>query len=700
MSKILVYGYPSDWNFGGPSIILGFRELVRTCCPDDEMVCYESARLTPAVVSGYDFKTRRFPYRSMLAFWKDWLLWRLFRRFPPGEERRVFWCDFAAARVVVNLFGICFCSGVGKVKSPVSLSALKALLGRFSPSLAARLSGKRSVKSTCSYGPATRTFERKCARWAARFFFDAMLAREEVSRSALRELTRGRVDAPVAPDVANLMPVPEGTRADDLVGLVVSYKMEQEWKRTDVSYIDAMAALARHARERHGCRVVLIPNQDGTLDGRRLKRGDTDVARDILVRLAGTDGVALFETLGRAALDTKAALARCAMVVSPRYHSCVAALSAGVPLLTLGWHEKYSALTALYGQERWMVPAEDCSGTRLTDCFDALMSNRDVVSAEIRSKKGMVVDAVVRSGQIMLGHGSESQNGAGRQSRLAILTRTAFTAAVGACLCFAALPTWRHPKRLIVSRPGVVTLQARIHENILRKYKFKDFFVDLNGGMARLALRRICNERIRCRNGMLVEPDHGYVRSSFGDGIASFSRWLDGKGIPFMFVLIPCKVDVSGRIFPEGWSRANRNVSAQMEARRLKDRANVNVLDLVPEFAATEEAVARNFFRTDHHWRFRAALRAAQLVANALSKALQESKLVDQDNLRSENWIWERLPHTFLGSDGRRTGALFVGEDEFEYAFPKFMSIIQVGENLELVDSACQQFIIRQLLIS
>ena len=413
MAKILVYGYPSDWNFGGPSIILGFRELVRTCCPDDEMVCYESARLTPAVVAGYDFKTRRFPYRSMFAFWKDWLLWRLFGRFPPGTERREFWHDFAEARMVVNLFGICFCSGVGKVKWPLALSALKSLLNQFSPSLVARFSGKRSVKSTCSYGPATREFDRKRARWASRFFFDAMVAREGESRRALLELTRGRVDAPVAPDVANLMPVPERAREDDLVGLVVSYKMEQEWKRTDASYIDSMAALVRHARERHGCRVVLIPNQDGTLDGRRLKRGDTDVARDILARLAGTDGVTLFETLGRAALDTKAVLARCAVIVSPRYHSCVAALSAGVPLLTLGWHEKYAALTALYGQERWMRRAEECPVDELVRSFDALFAGRVTVAAEINARAAAVRDAVVASGRLMLADRSKKDNDKG-----------------------------------------------------------------------------------------------------------------------------------------------------------------------------------------------------------------------------------------------------------------------------------------------
>lgn len=403
MSKILTYGYPSDWNFGGPSIILGFRELVRRCRPDAEMVCYESARLTPAVVAGYDFKVRAFPYARAGAFWRDWLVRTVFRRLPSNPARREFWQDFAEADTVVNLFGICFCSGPSVIKGPfIGFRALKALLKQFSPNLAARLAGKRSVKCTCSYGPATRLFDRKAARYATRAFFNVMVAREEGSAQRLRELSRGRVIPLVAPDVGNMMPVPEAETDPRLVGFVVSYKMEQEWRRNDISYLDCMAALAKHIRTAHGCRVVLIPNQDGSLAGRRLRRGDTEVAKDVFARLAGVDDISVVETLGRPALETKALIARCAAVVSPRYHACVAALTAGVPLLTLGWHEKYQALTALYGQERWMVPAEDCSLERLTAAFDALMAVRNEMFDELRRRRTDVLEAVGRSGETML----------------------------------------------------------------------------------------------------------------------------------------------------------------------------------------------------------------------------------------------------------------------------------------------------------
>ena len=403
MVKILAYGYPSDWNFGGPSIILGFRELVRRCRPDAEFVCYESAKLTPAVVADYDFKVREFPYRGLRAFWKDWILWRLFGRLPSGKARREFWRDFADSDTVANVFGICFCSGSRDITGPfIGLRAWRALLGRFSPSLAARLSHKRSVKTTSSYGPATRLFDVKSARIASRWFFDVMLAREPGSAQRLSEMTRGRVTPDVAPDVGNMMPVPQVERDNALVGLVVSYKLEQEWRRTERTYVDCMARLVEHVRTRHRCRVALIPNQEGRLEGRKLKRGDTEVARDVLSALHDASGVSLVETLGRPALETKATIARCTAVVSPRYHACVAALTAGVPLLTLGWHGKYAELAALYGQERWMVSAEECSPERLKRDFDALVAARAEVSSEILRRKSAVVEAVLRSGEEML----------------------------------------------------------------------------------------------------------------------------------------------------------------------------------------------------------------------------------------------------------------------------------------------------------
>lgn len=399
-----MYGYSSDRNFGGPSVIMGFRELVRAVDPDAEVVCYETTKLTPEVVAGYDFKVRAFPYRSIRSFWKDWLKTRVLHRTLGDLARREFWSDFDSADTVVNVYGICFCSKFGKnPKRFVRLHALKALLKEFSPNLAARLAGKRSVKSSCSYGGMDRAIDRISARYAARWFFDTMIAREHESARQMKELAGVRKDVPFSPDVANMMPVPEVRREADLIGIVTSFQMERQWKRTDVGYIDCMKELVRHIRNDLHCRVLLIPNQDGNQYGVIFRRGDTAVAEEIAAAFPDDDGISIQPLVGRPALELKSAIARCRVTVSPRYHGCVAALTSGVPLLTLGWHCKYDELTGLYGQGRMLFPAEDCSVAGLIGKLDALYSDSERVFSDILSRRGEVRTAAVEQLRSALG---------------------------------------------------------------------------------------------------------------------------------------------------------------------------------------------------------------------------------------------------------------------------------------------------------
>lgn len=399
-----MYGYSSDRNFGGPSVIMGFRELVRAVDPDAEVVCYETTKLTPEVVAGYDFKVRAFPYRSIRSFWKDWLKTRVLHRTLGDLARREFWSDFDSADTVVNVYGICFCSKFGKnPKRFVRLHALKALLKEFSPNLAARLAGKRSVKSSCSYGGMDRAIDRISARYAARWFFDTMIAREHESARQMKELAGVRKDVPFSPDVANMMPVPEVRREADLIGIVTSFQMERQWKRTDVGYIDCMKELVRHIRNDLHCRVLLIPNQDGNQYGVIFRRGDTAVAEEIAAAFPDDDGISIQPLVGRPALELKSAISRCRVTVSPRYHGCVAALTSGVPLLTLGWHCKYDELTGLYGQGRMLFPAEDCSVAGLIGKLDALYSDSERVFSDILSRRGEVRTAAVEQLRSALG---------------------------------------------------------------------------------------------------------------------------------------------------------------------------------------------------------------------------------------------------------------------------------------------------------
>lgn len=218
--------------------------------------------------------------------------------------------------------------------------------------------------------------------------------------------------------------------------------------------------------------------------------------------------------------------------------------------------------------------------------------------------------------------------------------------------------------------------REKVKEVLHEKLLWKSSFVDINGGVVRLAGRRMCNARMLFQNGMI-----GYAseRSKYGDDarvrseneIVAFDESLKQLGIPFLFVLVPLKMDLAGELVPQGFPAYNPNGMGSKVASAVAERG-VRTFDMTSLIAATPDDVTRNYFLTDHHWRYRTALHAACLVANELSEILAVPDLRDHPRLQAESWRWITLPRSFLGSCGRRTGRLFAGLDDFEYALPKF----------------------------
>ena len=218
--------------------------------------------------------------------------------------------------------------------------------------------------------------------------------------------------------------------------------------------------------------------------------------------------------------------------------------------------------------------------------------------------------------------------------------------------------------------------REKVKDVLQGKMLWKSGFVDMNGGAVRLAGRRMCNERMLFQNGMSgyvsewsKHGDDARVRAE--DEIAAFGESLKRLGIPFLFVLVPLKMDLAGELVPQGFPAYNPNSMGSQIAAAVSERG-VHTFDMTSLLAATPDDVTRNYFLTDHHWRYRTALRSACLVANELSEILSVPDLRNHPRLQEENWRWTTLPRSFLGSCGMRTGRLFAGLDDFEYALPKF----------------------------
>lgn len=234
-----------------------------------------------------------------------------------------------------------------------------------------------------------------------------------------------------------------------------------------------------------------------------------------------------------------------------------------------------------------------------------------------------------------------------------IVARSAFCVAVACTVVGLAVPSWR-----------------------MSDFPQKHFWVDVNGLFVRMSGRVLCNERLMYAKRIIGLRYEGWKWSAMPERagrVSAFAASLRRRGIPFLYVQAPNKIDLRNELPPIGWSGTNPNGKA-CDFMRMLGAGGVRTLNLVPELAMSGDDVARNFYRTDHHWTFRCAMHAARRIIDELASVLSEPTLRGHEFLRDDSWEWHRLDRWFLGSDGRRVGRLFAGIDDLEYCTPRFQT--------------------------
>ena len=402
MKKIVACGLVLDNNFGCPSILSGFRELLRRLYQDDVQLTYiQCGPVSAQAKRGMDFDIMPISAYSSKRFLSRVFLPGIGKSLFPDAELDAALRRIREADVVVDLFGICFCDRFAPKDAVWPLLQLRTM-ARFPLPYYARRHGVKTVKFTSSYGPAEKKSTREEARFASRHVFETMMAREEESRKALLGINAVRKDVPVSPDAANLMPYqPPRPLHPPRVGVSVSYQIMRQWRGAE-EYLSCMVRLCAHITKQLGAEVVLIPNEYH----RETKYSDIDVAKDVQKAFAAdghqAQALGILDAGNCTALEIKDYIASCDLVVASRYHSCVAALSSLVPLMVIGWHYKYDELMHLYGQERWLLSDAGCDGAGVVAMFQQLWDTRDAVRAEIAAHHEAVIAKALAAGERVL----------------------------------------------------------------------------------------------------------------------------------------------------------------------------------------------------------------------------------------------------------------------------------------------------------
>lgn len=399
MIRVITYGLIAQYNLGCPSILHGVYELLKELYQDDfEMINLQYGEILPEAVSDMKFPSQSVEqYRA-----KQFLQCYFFHKkqtsqsgLSLSEVREM----IQHADVVINLFGICFCEKLGAVQRNRLMVPLYALL-QYPYSAFARRYHKRSLKTAASFGPAQGKYTRALARWCCTHLFDCVQAREAKSREFLCSCGVHPDKIIDAPDIANLMPVDRSvTFPRKTVGISVSHQIIRQWTSPE-GYVECITMLIRHIVKAYQADVLLIPNEYLP----EVSYNDIHVATECMENLESEDlPVSVLDVCHMTSTELKSHIAACDAIVASRYHSCVAALSAGVPLLTVGWHYKYEELLHWYGQDPWMLSQEDCSSEKLIAMFDRFWEQKEKCRAEIKANGEKVCRAVIDAGKKMLG---------------------------------------------------------------------------------------------------------------------------------------------------------------------------------------------------------------------------------------------------------------------------------------------------------
>ncbi len=283
------------------------------------------------------------------------------------------------------------------------------------PMIVAQLTGVPFVMLPQTYGP----FQSRLSRIIARHILRKsalVFTRDTDGQSKLDELFDRGYSVPQArfcPDVAFAVePRPvdhgrmpgllDGRRGRKVIaGLNVSgllyiggYSGENMFGLRD-EYPEVVQQVARALLSSGADRVMLIPHVRG---GREHAESDTTASYKLASRLreTGTDNIEIVEGIEEHR-ELKFIIGRCDLFVGSRMHSCIAALSQGVPTIGLAYSDKFHGVLESAGAGDWVVDLRTTDARASAGAVAKGMKSRKKMAERLSKTRGRIDSSLVHS---------------------------------------------------------------------------------------------------------------------------------------------------------------------------------------------------------------------------------------------------------------------------------------------------------------
>lgn len=269
--------------------------------------------------------------------------------------------------------------------------------------LVAKLFKKPVIKYTSDLGPFEKRWNRIFSKLYLQYTVDLILARDDITKYRLEELGI-TTKIVVCPDTAFMLE-PESTpfaenlskqkTSVQIIGFSVSHMAARQSGNID-DYLTIIAKLADYIIDCSNTQILFIPNELSTIP----ENDDLYYIRETVHRMRNHKKAIIVDE-EYTAPQLKGIIGQCDIMIASRYHTIIASLSQSIPVLVIGWHEKYHGVLSLFGLEEYLFSVRSLDLEQLITKFDDLQLARSTISQNIEDVLPEIYSRIKNGGKVV-----------------------------------------------------------------------------------------------------------------------------------------------------------------------------------------------------------------------------------------------------------------------------------------------------------